>query len=321
MLAGTFLEWSGPQPTLETGFAAALPFGLTGKFWLTPSSLDVLPAFAVDNAEIGIAATADAIQLSMAGKDKDGRGAQVELSSTGADGSRKITGIVSLPLDLASQLSTMEGAKVAAGDGSIDFRFETDGRSPAGALAAVRGEGSYKIDGFRLLGLTPDAFSQALAEAKDAAGIARVFDALRGGQGTDFGSISGRVTVADGQMNFDPISRKDASADVEVKTVAELALGQIDIGIGLQLKLRDALPPMSIAYAGPPAMLARSEDSSELSTALGVTIMQQGIDELERLQQEQQRLAKIEEQQRIEDEAASRPITPSVTRSFSAAAR
>ena len=30
VLAGTFLEWSGPQPTLETGFAAALPFGLTG---------------------------------------------------------------------------------------------------------------------------------------------------------------------------------------------------------------------------------------------------------------------------------------------------
>jgi hypothetical protein len=60
---------------------------------------------------------------------------------------------------------------------------------------------------------------------------------------------------------------------------------------------------MSISYAGPPAMLARTENSSELSTALGVTIMQQGIDELERLQQEQQRLAKLEEQQRIEDEA------------------
>ena len=42
-------------------------------------------------------------------------------------------------------------------------------------------------------------------------------------------------------------------------------------------------------------MLVRSEDSSELSTALGVTIMQQGINELERLQQEQQRLAKLEE--------------------------
>lgn len=303
VLAATFLEWAGPQTTLESGFAAALPFGLTGKFWLTPSSLDVIPGFAVDNAEIGIAATSDAIQLFMAGKDKDGRGAQVDLSSTGADGSRNITGVVSLPLDLATQLATADGAKVASGHGNIDLRFESGGRSPAGALAAVRGEGSYKIDEFRLLGLTPDAFSRALADAKDAAGISRVFDALRGGEGTDFGSISGRISVADGQMTFDPVSRTDPSADITLKTVAELALGQIDIDIGLQLKLRDALPPMSISYAGPPAMLSRAEDSSELSTALGVTIMQQGIDELERLQQEQQRLARIEEQQRIEDEA------------------
>jgi hypothetical protein len=303
VLAGTFLEWSGPQPTLQTGLSAALPLGLTGKFWLTPSSLEVLPGFAVDNAEIGIAATADEIRLSMAGKDKDGRGAQVELSSAGADESRKITGVLSLPLDLAAQLSTIEGTRIASGEGSIDLRFETAGRSPAGALAAVRGEGSYKIDDFRLLGITPDAFSQALANATDAAGIASVFDALRGGEGTDFGSIAGRVSVVDGQVNFEPVSRKDASADVDIKTVAELALGEIDIDIGLQLKLREALPPMSISYAGPPATLARTEDSSELSTALGVTIMQQGINELERLQQEQQRLAKIEEQQRIEDEA------------------
>jgi hypothetical protein len=185
----------------------------------------------------------------------------------------------------------------------VDLRFDTEGRSPAGALAAVKGDGTYKIDGFRLLGLTPDAFSKALADARDAAGIAGVFDSLRGGTGTEFGSVSGAIAVAEGQMRFDPIVRQDPVADIDVKTAAELALGQIDIDIGLKLKLREALPPMSVSYAGPPRMLARAEDNSELSTALGVTIMQQGIDELERLQQEQQRLAKIEDQQRIEDEA------------------
>ena len=60
---------------------------------------------------------------------------------------------------------------------------------------------------------------------------------------------------------------------------------------------------MSIAYAGPPMALVRSENNSELATSLGVTIMQQGINELERLQQEQARLAKKEEKQRVEDEA------------------
>jgi hypothetical protein len=104
-------------------------------------------------------------------------------------------------------------------------------------------------------------------------------------------------------VSFDPIAHEDAEAAIAVKTMAELALGQIDIDIGLRLKLREGLPPMSVTYAGPASMLARAENKSELSTALGVTIMQQGIDELERLQQEQLRLAEIEDKQRLEDEA------------------
>ncbi len=303
VLAATFLEWTGPQPDLETGFAAALPFGVTGQFWLTPSLLEVVPHFTARDAEIAIQAKPGEIELFMYGKDKDGRDAKVELTSAGSEESRKLSGVLSLPLDLGQQLATISGTPVAAGQGSIDMRFSTEGRSPAGALAAVRGDGSYKLEGFRLLGLTPAAFSEALAGAKDAAGITSVFDALRGGGGLDIGAVSGRIAVAEGQVNFDPIAHRDAHADVEVKTVGELALGQIDIDIGLKLKTREALPPMSVSFAGKPGMLARAEDNSELSTALGVTIMQQGIDELERLQQEQQRLAEMEDQQRLEDEA------------------
>ncbi|MCA3572512.1 MAG: hypothetical protein IOC86_01245, partial [Aestuariivirga sp.] len=174
---------------------------------------------------------------------------------------------------------------------------------PAGALAAVKGTGSYKLENLSLPGLTPAAFSEALTSAKDAAGITQLFDALRSGGGLDIGAAAGRIAVADGQVSFDPVTHQDAEADIEVKALGELALGQIDIDIGLRLKQRESLPPMSISYVGPPDMLARSEDNSALSTALGVTIMQQGIDELERLQQEQQRLAEIEDQQRLEDEA------------------
>ena len=239
----------------------------------------------------------------MYGKDKDGRDARLELASTGAEDSRNISGQLSLPVDLAQQLTLISGTQVAAGEGSIDMRFESSGRSPAGALAAMTGEGSYKIDGLRLLSLTPQDFGTALEAAKDAAGLTGAFERLRAGAGTDVGAVSGAITVADGQVRFAPVTRQDAAYDIDVKTIAELALGQIDIDIGLTLKMRDGLPPMSISYAGPADMLARTEDNSELSRALGVTIMQQGLDELERLQQEQIRLAAEEEKLRLEDEA------------------
>ncbi len=119
----------------------------------------------------------------------------------------------------------------------------------------------------------------------------------------DFGKVGGSVTITEGEVGLLPFSLKTADADLQVKTVAELALGEIDSSVTVSLKAREGLPAMTLAYAGPPMALSRSEDISELSTKLGVTIMQAGIDELERLQEEQKRLAAEEEKQRIEDEA------------------
>lgn len=303
VIAATFLKWEGPQPDFETGFAASLPLGMTGEVWITPSALEVHPHLMAVNAEIGIVAAPGKIDLSMYAKDKESRSAKLEITSAGPEESRRVSGLISLPVDLGRQLAMIGGAPVAQGNGVIDLRFESEGRSPAGVLASVKGEGSYRFDDFRLLTITPQDFSAALALAKDADGITQAFDRLRGGEGVTFGAVSGGINVAEGEVRFDPILRQDALADIEVKTLAELALGEIDIDIGLRLKQREGLPPMSVSYAGPVDMLARGENKSELSTALGVTIMQQGIDELERLQQEQLRLAAIEEKQRLEDEA------------------
>lgn len=303
VLAASFLSWSGPEPSLEPGFAAALPFGLTGQVLLQPSTLRVAPHVEAQDASVVIEAKSGGITLAMFGKDADGREARLEISSVGAEDSRKISGQLSLPIDLGKQLQLINGTAVAQGQGSIDLRFETSGRSPAGALAAMTGEGSYKLDGLRLAGLTPQDFAAALAGAKDASSITSAFDRLRSGTGIDLGNVAGAIEVAEGQMRFAPIVKQDPAFDIDVKTIAELALGQLDIGIGLTLKQREGLPPMSIAYAGPASMLARSEDNSELATALGVTIMQQGLDELERLQQEQLKLAAEEEKLRLEDEA------------------
>jgi hypothetical protein len=129
---------------------------------------------------------------------------------------------------------------------------------------------------------------------------------MRGGEGLDFGAVIGTISLSGGEMTFAPIQHVDGDAGVYVRTVADLAQGEIDLDVGLSLKARPNLPSMNVAYAGPPMALVRSENSSEIATALGVTLMQQGINELERLQQEQARLAKEEELQRVEDEARLR---------------
>ncbi|WP_421694736.1 AsmA family protein [Aestuariivirga sp.] len=303
VMAAALIDWSGPEPGLDAGFARSLPFGLTGQLWITPSGLQVHPHFLAKSAEIGIEVKDGEIRLAVAGKDEDGRDVRIDLGSTGSDESRKISGSLRLPVDLAHQLALVGGAQVASGEGEIDLRFDSEGRSPAAALSAARGEGKYALEDFHLTGVTPAAFTSALASARDSAGVTQAFDAMRGGQGVDFGDVSGTVALNGGEMVFSPLTHADGDADITVRTVVDLAQSGIDMDVGLALKAREKLPPMSVAYAGPPMALARSENNSELATSLGVTIMQEGITELERLQQEQARLAKLEEQQRIEDEA------------------
>ena len=84
--------------------------------------------------------------------------------------------------------------------------------------------------------------------------------------------------------------------------LGELALEALDASVSVRFPGRQGLPGLAIAFAGQPSALVRSEDMAELSTRLGVSIMQQGIDELERLHKEQERLAQEEERLRKEDE-------------------
>ena len=301
--AAVFTQWGGAGPSLDSSFAERLPLGITGEIWLTPKALRVNDQESATHAEIGILADAEGISLALADKEPSGRNIQIELSSKGQGAVRTLSGTVVLPVDLAQQLKLANGGSIADGQGTLEVRFDGEGRSPGGALAGLRGTGSYAFEGLTLAGLSPQGFSAKLAEAKDAAGIRAAFDALKAGAGLELGNVAGTITITGGEVTFQPFGLNTSDADVQVKTLAELGSGEIDAEVTLSLKARPGLPAMSVSYAGPPAALVRNEDTAELGTKLGVTIMQEGIDELERLQQEQQRLAEQEAQQKVEDEA------------------
>ncbi|MCB1379445.1 MAG: AsmA family protein [Alphaproteobacteria bacterium] len=303
VLGLALLDWSGNRAGLESAFATALPFGLTGEIWITPSALQVHAPFVAKEAQIGMTASTDEIRVAIYGKDPAGGEAHVEIASRGTSSSRKLTGKISLPMDLGRQLQRAGGGNVAEGRGLVELGFASEGRSPGGALAGLKGSGTYRFDGFKLPGISPDEFLRQIAVAKDGAGVTAAFDALRGGDGLSTGRVAGFITVDNGEVAFQPMAITTDEAAATIRILGELALGEIDASVALRFTGRDDLPGMSIAYAGPPSALLRTEDSAELSTRLGVTIMQQGIDELERLQKEQERLAREEERQRREDEA------------------
>ena len=303
VLPAVFLAWNGTAAGMDSSFAAVLPLGITGNIYINAKALQVHDTFAASDAFIGIEAKPGEVDFVARGKDAAGRDAAIEISSKGTDSNRAIDGKITLPVDLASQLRLAGGAPVAQGSGIVDLHIVAGGRSPAGALSVLRGSGSYAIGQLKLLNISPKDFATALAAAKDGAGLTAAFDALRGGGGMAVGDARGSIIIDSGIAAFLPIAISTADADASIKTTADLSAGTIDAAVTLSLKAAAGLPAMEIAYAGPPSALARSEDKAELSSKLGYGIMQQGVVELEHLQQEQQRLAVEEEKQRKEDEA------------------
>ncbi len=303
VLAATFLSWSGGAPRLDRAFAEGLPFGLTGEVWIKPSMLQVHRNFAVSDVQIGITASADEIRLAVFGKARDGRDAKIEIGSRRNGDSRGIDAKVTLPVDLEKQLLLAGGEAVASGEGRIDLRFTGEGRSAGGVLAAMSGSGSFSFQDVRLRNISPAAFTRKLAEATDKSGLDGALAGLLGGEGLAAGDISGSIEIANGVAQFQPFDIKTPDADATVKTVAEIGQGLIDTAVTLRLKARPNLPPVEISYVGEPDALTRNESSSELAAQLGLTLMEQGVKELERLQKEQQRLALEEERMRQEDEA------------------
>lgn len=302
MLAAVFLPWDGEVATLDQTFAKTLPFGLTGELWVRPKAMTVYSGLDVAGAQIGLTAADDDMRFAMYAKTPAGDKISVDLASKATVGTRKISGQVSMPFDMAQQFKLSNGNAVASGKTSFTLGFEGHGLSPAGVLASLNATGGYSVTDGRLLKLSPENFTRLISAAKDSDGLTAAFAALHDGQGISLGSVFGSFNVVNGVATLSPFGVTSADADIQLKPVIDLASSTVDLNVTLKLKALPNLPQMQIAYAGPPAQLQMTEDAGDLSSFLGFKVLAKGVDDLEKLQAEQQRLALEEEKLRLQDQ-------------------
>jgi uncharacterized protein involved in outer membrane biogenesis len=301
-MAPVFLPWNGGAQPLEETFAKTLPFGLTGVVWVRPKTLEIYPGLAVGNAQIVITAAEDVTEFIASAKTEEGDDIAVEIASRPANEGRKFTGRVTVPIDVFQLFKQNDGRAIAAGLATVDVKFDGVGRSPGGVLAMLNGKGTFTLQDGKLLNITPENFSKLILTAKDAGSLELAFAGLRSGDGITLGPVSGSVSVANGVATFTPFGMTGPDAQVLVKSIAELAEGKIDLGVVLSLKALPELPPMEISYSGQPSQLVPGEDRAALTSYLGFKVLERSVDELEKVQAEQERLAIEEEKLRQSDE-------------------
>jgi AsmA-like C-terminal region len=303
LLPPFFLRWDESGDDASQVFPDVWLHGIKSEIWIRPKKLDLYPGFSVPGAEIGVKSDGQRIEFAAYAKSKDGTRIAAEISGTRAGETTKFAGQLAMPFDLAQTLKLSDGRSLGEGVASFDMKFEAEGRSPASALATINGSGGFSLVGAKLTAISPERFSAAIGSAKTAESLRVSLDAIsKSGNGISFNPVFGSIVLKDGIGTISPFGMSSADADTTIKPVINLAEGQVAIEAGLGLKALPNLPYMSILFVGPPASLSPREDSNELSSFLGLKVLSQGVEDLEKVQAEQRRLAAEEEKMRLEDE-------------------
>jgi hypothetical protein len=302
LLGAVFTRWDGSAPGIDAPLAARLPLGVGGEIWIRPEALRIIRGLDLAEAQVGVTSAGGETRLAVSGK--VGEVEQVSLELGGReDGGVALDGRLSLPLDLGRELKSAD-RPVASGTMRVDVEFTGSGRSAAAALASLKGTGSYRLKGVRVAAIDAEAFLAAAEKAQSSADLERALASLVAGTGLDVADRSGTLSLAEGAVSFQPVNLRSPRAALTLTPSADLPSGVLSLGLTVNFDGANPPPPLALSYAGEPGQLVRSIDAGRTLSEFGLRILRQGVDELERLQREQDRLA--EEEARHQKENADR---------------
>jgi uncharacterized protein involved in outer membrane biogenesis len=297
LMSLVLMPTDGTPITDVTLFTSSPLAGVKGKIAIDAGTMALGSGMVLKNGRAEIEFSDDKLDLSVTG---DGARANTFLlkAELKQDASElKVNGMVEGGLELAELLKAPDGEPVI--DSLVTFRssFSGAGRSPAGLAASLSGNGTVSMPSGFVRGIDADSFISGLKFSQTSAGLDRLL--RQGFTGSDliFSGSSGSVTIADGTATLGPIPFEAGGLKGAIKSVVELPSGKIDLGVEVGLKSLNDMPPIEVAYVGPPNRLERSIDASELKARLSASEIRQNMEKLEQLQREQMELFAEENRQ------------------------
>jgi AsmA-like C-terminal region len=300
--ASVFMPWRNALPALDDGFAAPTPEGWHGEVWLRPAALMNLGA-SLKESVVGINFEQHSRSISVASQEGDHEPFMLDLTVRQGDNSFELNGGGHGAISVSPFLKAQDGSGVVQGRVILDGQFEGTGRSPQAMLSALKGEGSYQLEDATLVSLSPDPFYKQLDVVKDADGLQHAFDGLLKGSGFSLGSEKQKITIDKGTMLADPVNVSLESADAKISQSFDLSNHVLKTLVQLSGKTRGDLPEIKVSYEGSPGNLVRRSDTAAISAKLGYAFIARDMAELDRIKQEQEKLAAEEAAQTQADEA------------------
>ncbi len=283
-----FLPWRGASLGLDQSFSDGLILGHGGHINLVPDILapGVGPdltkpvidyQFGLDQRVFKLAAQSPATTLEFSLK---------------PDGSNfALAGKLAGGFALDEILRKSDGTIFAKGPAQLSAEFSASARSPAGLLAQLSGSGSLKHDRVLLPKFSPDAFYAGLANVKDASSLQSSFALASAGPGLELAPAEMKFELAQGSANFEKRNVEQGSVGLAIAASDDLANNDVRLGLTASKGDQPDLPSFTVSYRGPAGNLTQRDDFKALSDKLGYGFIARDMAELDRVKQEQEKLA------------------------------
>ena len=289
--------WNGVGNFPNGRFASGWPLGLTGEIAFKPSALIDPMGISLANAVLKLNSNAEGRGVSLTangGVEFDAKLKQIG-SAFGLEGS------IAYPFMLSKAYAPSVKPADVAGDAIYKGTFAGEGYSPLALLRGLSGNGSMLLTGLKVNGLAPDPFYAAANAAKTGDELAKAFAGLNKGAGVAFATQGMSCEMKDGVGHCLGSKTETAEALVTFTPAFDVAEGVASGEVLLQSKSQDALPPMRWLFSGVPGEMGEKLDTNALSAKLGTALINKDMEELARIQKEQQK-ADAEAAQQTQDD-------------------
>ncbi len=299
LVALVFSPWNG-FAGLSEPFAGPEVLPFTGEIWLRPRNPDLPYVATVQEAAIGIT-LGQTRKLSLLAPTIADLGFTISVAKTDAGFEAGVEG--KIPVELSRVLIARDGAALGSGQLVISGAAKGAGRSPAAALAQLEGKGAYTLRNLAYTRLAPDDFARRLPDVKTAGELSAALEALEAAPGLSAESAGGTFEISKGQLQATPVRVSGLGTLSIAQASADFTQRIFELRTSVSLTGRTDLPEVAITYSGVPGQLERRARTAGLASKLGHQMLARDLEELERLKTEQEKLAVIEENQRLQDQA------------------
>ena len=286
---GASAKTAGVWPTRP--FALNRLNAVIGNLDVTARGLRVIDSLVLKDASFNLVFGDDRIKFDGFRGLFDGKPVRLELAGTAHGEELVVSGQIEAPALPIDRFLLLKAHHRPALNGTFGFKahFTARGRSLAGLVARLTGEGDYRLGDCEVSGLDPTAFATSIAQAETLDDIDTMIGAILQSGWMSFADTSGHIHIENGLFTFDDAKIEGDGVSGHAEGNFSPIEGLVDMAWQLKLNSLAGMPSMELFMIGPPNALEPEYRTARLRNWLVADMLQKNLHRLEQLNTGQER--------------------------------